>query len=280
MIFAPFAYRQQVTSGGVDPDAQAFITAAGITDPTEQSAINQLVLDLKSYSVWSKMDVIYPFVGGTSTTTRYNLKDPSAYLITWNGGVTFNSNGVTGNASTGYGQTGWNPSVYSTTVRDLRSSVSFSIYSRTNSTSNASDIGVTNYTNAGGSQAAIQVLCRRSNGDMYWDNYSSSNGRIQTAVSDSLGLISTSRTSTTSMKVYQNSTQKGSTLTTAATTADIHTDLNYEMYVLAANQRGTAVDYTSRNLAYMHIGQGFSDTEISNIYTSVQTYQTTLGRQV
>lgn len=279
MIFAPFAYRQQVTSGGgVDPDAQAFITAAGITNSTQQSAINQLVLDLKFNGVWNGMDVIYPFVGGTSTTTRYNLKNPSTYLITWNGGVTFDSNGVTGNGSTGYGQTGWIPSVFNSSVRDITGNLSFSVYSRTNSSSDASDIGLSDPFG----QAAIQVLCRRGNGLMYWDNYNSSNGRMTGSVADSLGLFSTSRTSTTSMKIYQNSTQKGSTLTTAATTLDVTATLNRELYVLAANQNisGVAGDYTSRNLAFMHIGQGFSDTEISNIYTSVQTYQTTLGRQV
>jgi hypothetical protein len=38
-------------SGGpsVDPDAQAFITAASITNPTQQSAVNTLVVDLKGY---------------------------------------------------------------------------------------------------------------------------------------------------------------------------------------------------------------------------------------
>ena len=37
------------SGGGVDPDAQAFITAASITNPTQQSAVNQLVIDLKGY---------------------------------------------------------------------------------------------------------------------------------------------------------------------------------------------------------------------------------------
>ncbi len=50
----------------LDPDAQAFITAAGITDATQQSAINTLVTDLKGYGIWTKMKAIYPFVGGTS----------------------------------------------------------------------------------------------------------------------------------------------------------------------------------------------------------------------
>ena len=276
MIFAPFAFQNQVVGSSFDPNAQAFITAAGITDPTQQSAINQLVLDLKSYSIWGKMFLIYPFVGGTSTTTKYNLVDPTTYQITWNGGVTFNSNGVTGNGSTGYGQSGWIPSTVNATT-GITTSLSLSVYSRTNSNSDASDIGVTDYATT---NAAIQVLCRRSNGLMYWDNYNSSNGRMTGSVTNSQGLFSTSRTSTTSMKIFRNSTQAGTTLTTSATTTDVTTTLNDDMYILAANQQGTAVDYTSRNLAFMHIGQGFSDAEIGNIYTSVQAYQTTLGRQV
>jgi hypothetical protein len=50
----------------VDADAQAFITAAAITDPTQQAAINTLVVDLKGYNVWSKMKAIYPFLGSTA----------------------------------------------------------------------------------------------------------------------------------------------------------------------------------------------------------------------
>jgi hypothetical protein len=47
-----------------DPDAYSFITAASITSQMQQSAVNQLVLDLKSYGLWSKMLAIYPAVGG------------------------------------------------------------------------------------------------------------------------------------------------------------------------------------------------------------------------
>lgn len=274
MRFAPFAFENSAVS--FDPNAQAFITTAGITDATQQNAINQLVLDLKSYSIWDKMFVIYPFVGGTSVTTKYNLVDPTAYQITWNGGVTFNSNGVTGNGSTGYGQTGWNVTTVNSTT-GVTASLSLSVYSRTSSNSDASDIGNTNYPTT---QAAIQVLCRRSNGQMYWDNYNATNGRIQATVPNSQGLMSTSRTALTSMKVFRNGSQVGSTLATSATTSDITSGLNREMYVFAANQRGTAVDYTSRNLAFVHFSTGLTDGEMANLYTAVQAYQTTLGRQV
>jgi len=70
--------RLQMMAGGLglDPDALAFLTAAGITDATITAAIDTLVLDLKGYGIWTKMKAIYPFVGGTATTHKYNLKDP------------------------------------------------------------------------------------------------------------------------------------------------------------------------------------------------------------
>jgi hypothetical protein len=85
----------------VDPNAQAFITAAGITDPTQQAAIDNLVIGLKADGLWTPMQALYPFIGGTATQHKYNLKDPRdldvAYRLTFNGGWTHNANGAIGN---------------------------------------------------------------------------------------------------------------------------------------------------------------------------------------
>ena len=95
-------------AGGIslDPNAVAFLVAAGITDPTITAAVDMLVKTLKSYSLWSKVYAMYPFVGGTSTTHKFNLKDPrdldGAYRLIFSGGVTHNANGVTGNAVNGW----------------------------------------------------------------------------------------------------------------------------------------------------------------------------------
>ena len=64
-----------------DSDAQAFITAAGLTDETQINSVCQLVNDLKTYPAvgtkyWDREDLIYPFVGGTSVAHAVNLKSP------------------------------------------------------------------------------------------------------------------------------------------------------------------------------------------------------------
>ena len=73
-----------------DPDAQAFFDAAGIVDTTQKLAVNQLVINLKLTGIWVKMFAIYPFVGGSSTTHKWNLKDPRdldvAFRLTFFGG--------------------------------------------------------------------------------------------------------------------------------------------------------------------------------------------------
>ena len=50
--------------------------AAGITDGTQAAAINTLVIRMKADGVWTKMKSVYPFVGGSAASHKFNLKDP------------------------------------------------------------------------------------------------------------------------------------------------------------------------------------------------------------
>lgn len=90
----------------IDADAQAFLTATGLSGVNEILAVNTFVTEAKAQGIWNDLDKIYPFIGGTSTTHRYNLKNALADG-TFFGGVTHNSNGVTFNGTTGYFNTGW-----------------------------------------------------------------------------------------------------------------------------------------------------------------------------
>lgn len=272
MNFAPFAF--QNTQGiTYDPNAQAFFTAADLNNTTDRNAVNQLVLDLKSNSLWTKMYVIYPFVGGISTTCSYNLVNPNTYQITWNGGMTFSSTGVVSNGSSGYGNTGWNPKSFDA-LTGITTSLCLSVYSRTNSTNDGEEYGVAS------GNPAIQMLAKRTNGNVIFDNYNSSTGRIQTAVTNSLGLFTSSRTAQNELKGYRNASQVGSTLTTNQTASNIQTTLNYNLYVCAQNNAGSTASYSTRQLAWMHIGAGLTSSEVSTLYTIVQNYQTALSRNV
>ena len=122
-----------------DADAVAFLTAAGITDATITSAICTLVTSMKANGTWAKCNAIYPMVGGTATTQKFNLKNPldtnAAFRLSFIGGLTHNANGITGNAINAYCNT-----FLPNTALSINSN-HISTYSRTSINENSVDIG-------------------------------------------------------------------------------------------------------------------------------------------
>jgi hypothetical protein len=248
--------------GGTDADAQAFITAAGITDATQQLAINTLVTDLKGYGIWTKMKAIYPFVGGTSSTHKFNLKDPrdldAAFRLVFNGGGTHSQTGYLPNGTNGYADTFLTPSASLST-----SSAHFSKYNRNNDLSG---------NKVDGSFAS----------SFFQQNYSAGNaiiGDVSSIVSytqtDTRGLFTATRTSSNAVKVFKNTIQQGSTNTSSSSTL-----ANVKVYLGARNDSSTLSFNNSYECAFASIGDGLTDTEAANLYTAVQAYQTTLSRNV
>jgi hypothetical protein len=248
-----------------DPDAQAFITAAAITDVTQQGAINTLVLDLKGYSIWTKFKAIYPIVGGTASSHKYNLKDPrdldAAFRLTYAVGVTHSSNGMVG--TSGFANTYFNP----TTGFSVNDDVHLSFYSRTNVNATQVDMGSSN-TVAG---PYLMFIIRDSNNSRFIMNVT---GSYATASdTDSRAFYIGNRIGT-SEKGFRNNTNVVSRTFAAALRP------NFNIYLLAANFGDSAYFYSTRQCAFASIGDGLTDTDAANFYTAVQAYQTTLSRQV
>ena len=254
-----------------DADAQAFITAAGITDSTQKSAIQTLVTDLKGYGIWTKMKAIYPFVGGTATTHKYNLKDPQdtdgAFRLVFNGGWTHSSNGAEANGSNAYADTKLNPISVLTTYNSHSS-----IYQRKQSTGGF-DLGVTNsYTY---SKEFLLATGRSGQEISALYDYGNANAQIVLSTSDGRKFLQNSITSTTSHKLYRNGSVVGTNTNTNNT--EPH---NVNIYIGAVNGAVAPVEYASSQYAFASLGDGLNDTESSNLYTAVQAFQTTLGRQI
>lgn len=262
------SYRRLITGvfahqGTYDADAVSFFTATGITDRTIKDSIHLLVLGLKAAGIWTKCSAIYPFVGGTSTTHSYNLKNTAAFQITWNGTVTHDANGITPNGSTGYGNTGLNGS-----SQGLNNNSHLSTYIRTNSSGDMAEIGC--YTEP----PFWMIKARESNDKIFVGSYwYTTNGFINVTNTDSRGMFVESRTSSSLATAYRNGSSLGTTTTTTPAIANGN---------VCIGQRGTAFpgSFSSRNQAFASIGQGLTSTEAANYYTIVQAFQTMLGRQV
>jgi len=254
--------------GGVDPDAQAFITAAAITDPTQQSAINTLVVDLKGYSIWTKFDALWPMVGGTATKHSYNLKNTAQYQIGWNGGVTHSNLGVQFGGVNGWGNTGYNLS----TNASLNSH-SISVYSRTTGTTGTSsfqcELGVTGGVFDGGGGIFL-----RASGLTYY-RVNSQASYITYSDADSRGFYLANRTASNVVNGWRNSTK-----VVTGTTVSYTPLANFNYSIGAFNENGGNNYYSAKQIAFASIGQGLTDAEAANFYTAVQAFQTALNRNV
>ena len=254
-----------------DADASAFITAAGITNETQKSAINALVVDLKQYGLWSKMKAVYPFIGGTATTHKWNLKDPrdldAAFRLTFSGGWTHNANGVTGNGSNSIANTfyngfnqdnqdDWSRHVYSRTTTNLLTQIEIGAAEGANTTFRSESIGT-----------------RQTDGNAYHGDTASASNLVY-ANSNGSGLYSTVRRGANDTEAYKNgaSQQIGAGSSLALPSVNI--------YIGARNYQNTTQFPTTRNLAFAAMGSAMTDTEAANLYLAVQSYQTTLEREV
>jgi len=262
--------------GGTDADAQAFITAAAITDATQQSAINTLVVDLKTYGIWTKMKAIYPFVGGTASTHKFNLKDPrdldAAFRLVFSGGWTHSSTGALPNGTNAYADTYLTPS---TVLSNADHHLSY--YSRTQALTNSIEIGVGN--NLGNFSAHFRI---RFTGGAFVDKFTFASGNnvtdalINTTNTDSRGHFLGNILSISNRKTFKNGTVQGTN--TSIITNTLGTG---NIYLAAYNtQPNTANIFSTKQCAFSSIGDGLTDTEAANFYTAVQAYQTTLSRNV
>lgn len=250
-------------TSSVDADAQAFITAAAITDPTQQSAVNKLVVDLKGYGVWSKMKAVYPFIGGTASAHKFNLKDPrnldAAFRLVFNGGWTHNSNGATPNGTNGYANTYLNAYLYLSVNNSAHGA-----YLRSVGTG-----GLGLWT---GESSRFDILFNSSS-----LRYSAIGNAGQVNNNDvGSGFVIGSRTANNSNKLYRNGTLK---VTSTATNTASNLGPNF-LYSIGNAGAGSNLNFDSSNYAFNFISDGLSDTEAANLYTAVQTFNTALNRNV
>ena len=253
-------------------EALAFITAAGITDATQRQAICTLVRDLQSYGIWNKMKAIYPMVGGTSTTCKYNLKDPrdldAAYRLVFSGGWTFSNTGALPNGVNAAANT-----FLTQVTSGAYNNTHLSYYSR----SNVLDTNLRVEMGAGvGSDFISLYLGLFFSGVRVYGGNCGSKGANITNPTNTLGLGINNATSSTLQKIYRNGIEiANSTATQTATPSSL-----VNIYLGAQGALSGPTAFSNRECAFASIGDGLTDADAANLYTAVQFYQTTLGRQV
>jgi hypothetical protein len=259
-----------ITGGSL---AETFITNAGITDPTEISAINTLVSDLDTANLLTEFYAAYPHVGGTSTSNMYNLVNPedsdAAFRLSFNGGWTFASNGATPNGVNAYANTHLDPSL----VLNETDLAAWGYYSKTGTAiSNEYVMGVTDGVNGG-----IQLIARRDGNFSYaLSDFStvSYRGANSSNLRNGVGFFIGTQQGLNA-KLFVNGLEKGVNTYENVPVKNISTG---DVYLGAINLVGDASNFTGKRCVFSFISKKLTDAQVLSLDNIVQTFQTNLGR--
>ena len=202
-----------------------------------------------------------------SNQFKFNLVNPvdsdAAFRLVFNGGWTHSATGATPNGTNGWADTKLTPNAMA------QNSAHMSIYNRLDSAANMTDMGCTTAPSSGND---FQLISRFT-GNL---NYSTLNTNIVLGFvnTSSIGLKTITRTSSTEMGFFNNTTK--TTITQASVAPN-----TIPIAIGARNLNNTSRElYSNRPCAFASIGDGLTDTEAANLYTRVQAFQTALSRQV
>ena len=244
-----------------DLNAAEFFNATQILTVLQKEAVNTLVTDLKIYNLWDKMKAIYPFVGqaGVSSSFEVNLKDVNTFRGTFTTtGWTFSNTGATPDGINAYMNTGLNANIQ----LDVNSS-HLSYYARNLNTS----AGFNVFMGIGSTTCFMQG----SNNNVINARQASS---ANSSLSDTpVGFLIGNKQNSTTQQSYKNNLKETLTVTTTLFSTTLQN-------IFVGNYNTDGVFGTNSECAFSSIGDGLTDTESANLYTAVQRFQTTLGRQV
>ena len=249
----------------LDPDAAAYladvVASGGTTDATIESAVDTLFTSLKSAGLYSKLDVMYPFVGGTASSHAINAKLNKSHDITWNGGLTHGISGTTGNATNGYGIIDWTSSDFSS------NNASIGMYSLTPFSNWANTNG---WSFAFGNQAGL-FKTRSSDTRYRW-----SINRDFTRTTDIDGIYSLTRYSSSSISLIRNE----SVLDNITSITSWSETGRYMMFCISlADGVPFSGTYTNDQMVFFYIAD--SELNVADTQTLqgiINTFQTSLGR--
>lgn len=263
-----FIYIPQVASSA--SYTSDFITATGISDATIISALTALEASLTTAGLINyaspssnKIKALYPIVGGSATTHKFNFLDPrdldAAFRLTFSGGWTHSATGAKPNGTNAYADSHLLDSVLGYIDTTLN------YYTRNTPSSSFSFlIGVDDNTSP-----YNEIFITGSTFGSYF--YKNGGNTVYSGSTPVKGLCTAlSRGGTNGINLFINGTN------VVSQGGQINTNVGQSYYI--GGTRGYLLN--NGECAFASIGKGLSNTEVSDLYSAVQTFQTSLSRQV
>lgn len=246
-------------------------TALGYTLPSNstKTAQNQLVVDLKAAGIWSILDVFYVAMANDANLQNFSLLNwitPASYQQTIVGSPTYGTGGFTGDGSTGYLNTNYNPTTNA--VNLSLDNASYFMWCNSNTAGTEAKLQMGGGI-SGGYRVGLSI--RQDATNTYSRCHTSSDSATANAgagISNALGLWQVKRTSSAGYDLYQSGTLKA---TITATSTARPTTFEF----LCVRNNLTATLFT--NKIYSMGGAGSGAIDASSLYTCWNTYKTAIG---
>ena len=265
-----YAYAHQLNgsqTSGLDVDAKAYINAivaAGATvTSTQRNEINTFYKTGKAEGWYSQLKRMYLPVWAIASPNAVDLIGRTSG--TFAGGITHSAGYATGNGTTGYFD--YNTNAVAQGISASTGSLFWLGY-----TGGTSGIQLGGYNGSGtGTRAVLNANATTATSEMT----SLATGANGTVTGANLGIVISTRTSTTSHKIFQRRTafaQVGSTNTTLETSASASANQT----AWARGQVGSRTSFSNAGLGAHGFGLGMTDTQASNFTLALRNLWATL----
>lgn len=270
-LIKPIAFfHQKLELIRIDADATAFISASGITDETQKTAINTLTLALKDGDVWDSLLAIYPFVGGSASTHKWNLKNPAdtdaAFRLTFTGGWTHDSNGAKANGTNAWANTFFVPSTHLSSADSTHLS---GLYNEEITEVNVNSIMMGSFNSFTSRMALVFNTGSLESGNL---------GAVIAAGTQTsrIGYVLSTKTSSTVTTVYKNGTEvaTGNSGGTRPSGAIVLASIRL------ANGTVWTGGYDRNRFGFVTIGTALDSTKVTNLTNAVLQFNEDIGRGI
>ncbi|HZP98273.1 MAG TPA: hypothetical protein VFB13_01965 [Reyranella sp.] len=241
---------------------QAVVAAGGTVSGVQLRSINTLIRALKASTVWSQLERLY--VAGENFT-QFNTDLVSRAVGTNHGATYAAAQGIKGNGSSTYWDSGFNTS---TGTKFTQNSAHFGVWQNVAKTTGSDGIHGNVNTDAGTNGVYVDfsvgagIATSRVN--------STSGGGAQTVV-NGIGFLMGNRTSSTSAPTWYNGSKSQDNSSASQTPQSL------TLWIGGRNFAGSINQASNAQVMAVSIGAGLSDAPAAALYNGLLAYKTAIG---
>ena len=246
-----------------DADANAYISAATLISSEQESAY-QLITDLKTAGLWTKIQAIYPFKGTTAAQHKWNAKNPldtdAAFRLAFSGTGTYSNLGFQCNGTNSYANT----NLVNNVVQTINNQGATIVVGTNNAVVDvATELG--SFQNPNG----VFLSVKRISSGRKDVHYGTTLTR-EVGIDESRCVFTGTRTGSNVVKMYKN----GALIGTGSGSGTM-SSLPYDIGRLSSVNG----QYSPQRIQIAIIHEGFSDAEVATLHTIIDTSEAIAGRK-